>query len=63
VSVGYDSSICERFKRCKVCYKQYRPEQMEKHKCGFKKCTLCKKEVEATSKFLYYIQLMFEQMI
>jgi len=63
LSNGFDLSICERFHRCKVCYKQYRPEKIQKHKCGIKKCTLCKKEVEAKSMLNIYCDLTLEILI
>jgi len=47
---NYNLSICERFKRCKLCFKQFSKGKIESHKCGFRKCHLCKQEVEAKSK-------------
>jgi len=54
---GYDLTICDRFKRCKICSKQYPLKKFNKHKCGYKTCTLCKKEVEAKSKH-YFINIL-----
>lgn len=40
-----ETSICDRFKRCDVCYKHMTTEKIPKHKCGFTKCKMCKKDV------------------
>ena len=37
-------SICEKYKRCDVCNKLYKPASKHKHDCRFRYCIICKSE-------------------
>ena len=37
-------SICEKYKRCDVCNKLYKPASKHKHVCRFRYCIICKSE-------------------
>jgi len=43
----YNLSICERFRRCQKCFKQFLTQKSDTHKCGLRRCNLCKQDVEA----------------
>jgi len=43
----YNLSICERFRRCVKCFKQFLTQKFDTHKCGLRRCNLCKQDVEA----------------
>jgi len=40
-----EASICDRFRRCTVCFKQFSIQDFTDHKCGYSKCRFCKEEV------------------
>jgi len=44
------SSICEKYCRCRNCFKQILTKNLQDHLCGYSKCKFCKQDVEIASK-------------
>jgi len=57
MSHEYNLSVCECFRRCTKCFKQFLTTKFDSHKCGVRRCNLCKQDVDAKSNILLNIYL------
>ena len=57
----FTSNMCATHKTCRNCFAQYMVIKGKRHKCGFAKCTSCKKYVQINNHKCYIQQVMQEE--
>ena len=57
----FTSNMCATHQTCRNCFAQYMVIKGKRHKCGFAKCTSCKKYVQINNHKCYIQQVMQEE--